>query len=91
MDANRFDEVARRFGRRLGRRRVLATLGAGLGLATLGWLRPLSAAARPYCGNCDDICAHCDETGNEFICNLCATCDFGWCYECPGPAPCDGQ
>jgi hypothetical protein len=91
MDTARFDDVARRFGHRLSRRRVVAALGGGLGLATLGWLRPRQAAAKIRCSNCGDVCALCAERGTRIACNLCAQCDLGVCYDCPGPAPCTDQ
>lgn len=91
METRQFDSLTRRFGQRLGRRRAVATLGAGLGLATLGWLRPRPAAAKVFCGNCDYVCEQCDLVGSRVFCNLCAQCAVGWCYECPGPAPCDDQ
>lgn len=89
MEAYQFDDLARRFGHHLGRRRVVVALAGGLGLATLGWLRPRSAAAKVYCGNCDYVCEMCAEVGSRIFCNLCAQCDAGVCYDCPGPAPCD--
>ena len=53
-----------RFGQAVGRRRLLAGLAAGAGAAALGWLRPGTAAAMPYCGNCDEICDNCFAYGN---------------------------
>jgi hypothetical protein len=96
MDAQQFDTLARRLGRRSGRRRMLATLGAGLGLAALGWLRPQPAFAMPYCGNCDEICSTCDESWDEELqahvntsaCYVCGHCNVGNCYECRGPYAC---
>jgi hypothetical protein len=91
MDTARFDDLARGFGHHLGRRRVVAALAGGLGLATLGWLRPHSAAAKIRCDNCDYVCGLCAERGTRISCNLCAQCGLGACYECPGPAPCNDQ
>jgi hypothetical protein len=70
MEKARFDALARRFGHRLDRRRVVAAVGAGLGLATLGWLRPRPAAAKVFCGNCDYVCEQCAEIGSRVFCNL---------------------
>jgi hypothetical protein len=88
MDTNWFDEVARRLRGRTGRRRVLAALGAGAAGAALGWLRPRPAAARPYCGNCGEICDNCFAYGTPRTCRACERCALGQCYECPGPEPC---
>jgi hypothetical protein len=88
MDAKYLDDVARKIGKNVGRRRLLAALVAGAGAATIGWLRPPSAAARPYCGNCDDICDLCLD-GYRRACGPCGACARGWSYECPGPEPCD--
>jgi hypothetical protein len=91
MDSERFDALSRRLGRGLGRRRLVAGVGVGLGLATLGLLRPRSAAATVSCDNCDYVCQQCAIRGVRVLCNLCAQCDLGACYECPGPVPCTGQ
>ena len=91
MDTERFDDLTRRWGRRLGRRRIVAGVGGGLALAGLGWLRPKAAAATVSCDNCDYVCQQCALRGVRVFCNLCAQCGLGACYDCPGPLPCNGQ
>jgi hypothetical protein len=87
MDDERFDDLARRLGQGMSRRRVLAKFGKGLGVAAgggvLAWLNSRKTAAAPYCGNCDEICDNCFEYGNVYACNVCRHCINGYCTDVP--------
>jgi hypothetical protein len=82
MEATLIDDLARKLGRQVGRRRMMAALFAGAGATAIGGLlRPRAVAAAPWCGNCDSICDRCFE-GNRAACNVCGHCARGYCTDC---------